>query len=120
MIRRSPVGKALRLLEAFPGTAGAAKISSRPCPKQPFEYGEIIMVIAGVVIVSQKEKAQQVLDALEADPRITTYGLHQETDIVAVFEADTVEGLERLSKEVQQRIDGVLGVFPAYVHFEDA
>jgi len=78
------------------------------------------MPIAGMVIISKREKARDVLEALEGDPQITTYGLHQETDIVAVFEAKTIEGLEQLSDRVQREIDGVIGVFPAYVHFEDA
>jgi len=76
------------------------------------------MPVAGVVVLAQKEKAHRVMDQLRANPQITLYGLHDGGHIIAVFEAPTPEDLERLSEDVQDSVDGVLGVFPAYVHFE--
>ncbi len=77
------------------------------------------MPIAGVVIVTTKEDSMQVLDRLKTMDNITTYGIHKDNNIVAVFEADSPKGLEGLSKQIQDDIPGVLGIYPNYVNYED-
>ncbi len=77
------------------------------------------MAIAGVVIVTQRDKAMQVLEKLNEMPQITTYGVHNDVDIVAVMEADSARSLEKLSTDIQEKIDGILGFYPAYVTYED-
>lgn len=77
------------------------------------------MPIAGVIIVSAPEKAMQVLDRLNTIPNVTTYGVHKDDNIVAVLEGDSPKDLELLSDKIQQEITGVMGIFPAYVNYED-
>jgi len=77
------------------------------------------MPIAGVVVVTAKTESLKVLDHLETMDNVTTYGIHKDTNIVAVFEADSPKGLEGLSKQIQNDVPGVLGIYPAYVNYEE-
>ncbi len=77
------------------------------------------MPIAGVVIIINPARTEDVLNKLDMIPGITTYGVHKENHIIAVFEGDTSKSLEKLSKRVQEEIPGILGVYPTYVNFED-
>ncbi len=77
------------------------------------------MAIAGVVIATQPQKAMHVMEQLNKTPQVTTYGVYNDSQIVAVFESDTANGLKELSKEIQENIDGILGIYPSYVTFED-
>lgn len=77
------------------------------------------MPIAGVVIVTVPDKTSAVLQGLKQISGVTTYGVHKENNIIAVLEAESSKGLENLSRQITQKFDGVLGVFPAYVNFED-
>ncbi len=77
------------------------------------------MAIAGVVIATQPKKTMYVVDQLNQTPQVTTYGVYNDSQIVAVFESDTAKGLEKLSNEIQEQIDGILGIYPTYVTFED-
>ncbi len=77
------------------------------------------MAIAGVVIVTQREKTMRVLEKLNTTANVTTYGVHNDIQIVAVLESDSSKGLEKLSVELQEKIDGILGLYPAYVTTED-
>lgn len=77
------------------------------------------MPIAGVVISTIPEKVEDVYRNLERYEGITTYGIHQNSQIIAVFEADTSRELERMGERLRQELDGILGIFPAYINFED-
>ncbi len=77
------------------------------------------MPIAGVIIVTAPEKSMQVLDQLEPIQNVTTYGVHKDNNIVAVLEGDSPKDLEILSKKIQEEVSEVMGIFPAYVNFED-
>ena len=77
------------------------------------------MPISGIVILIEPEKSQSIFDALKKMDGVTTYGLHKERYIIAVFEADSPKELESLSKTVSRQIDGVLGVYPTYMNFEE-
>ncbi len=77
------------------------------------------MPISGVVILIKSEKSQEIFDVLKKTEGVTTYGLHKECYIVAVIEADTTKKLESISEQINKEIDGVLGVYPTYLHFED-
>ena len=77
------------------------------------------MPISGVVILIEPEKSQEIFNTLKKTEGVTTYGLHKECYIVAVFEAETSKELETTSTYISKNINGVLGVYPTYLHFED-
>lgn len=77
------------------------------------------MAIAGVVIATIPDKTMQVMSQLNETKNVTTYGVYNDDQIVAVFESDSANGLEKLSKDIQDNIDGVIGIFPSYVTYED-
>ena len=77
------------------------------------------MAIAGVVIVTKPEKMMYVLEKLNKTPKVTTYGAYNDGQIVAVLESDSSKGLEKISIEIQENIDGILGFYPTYVTNED-
>jgi nitrate reductase NapAB chaperone NapD len=77
------------------------------------------MPIAGVVILTSKTMTDDILESLQEFNDITTYGIHKDIYIVAVLESENAEGLEKLSKDIEKKIPGILGVYPAYVNFED-
>ena len=77
------------------------------------------MAIAGVVIVTQPDKTMHVLEKLNETENVTTYGVHNDVQIIAVFEADSSKSLEEMSMEVQENIEGIMALYPAYVTTED-
>lgn len=77
------------------------------------------MPIAGVVITTTKEKSMQVLDQLNTIKEITTYGVHKDNNIVAVLEGTSPNDLEHLTKKIQEDVPGVVGIYPAYVNYEE-
>ncbi len=77
------------------------------------------MPIAGVVVVTVPEQTSDVLQELKKLKNVTTYGVHKENNIITVLESDSTRGLERLANQISQTIQGVIGVFPAYINFED-
>jgi len=77
------------------------------------------MPIAGVVIVIVEEKAEKILENLSNMENVTTYGIHKDNNIVAVFEGDSPRALENLTTKITKEVDGVMGIFPAYVNYED-
>ncbi|GAB4185565.1 MAG: hypothetical protein Kow00108_23040 [Calditrichia bacterium] len=77
------------------------------------------MPVAGVVILADNTKVKSIYQNLQKYSNITTYGVHHENQIVAVFEADSSNELELMSEEIKEKEEGILGIFPAYVNFED-
>lgn len=77
------------------------------------------MEIAGVVILTDTRKTMQVLNDLNGMDRVTTYGVHKGNHIVAVFEGDSPEHLEEISNRITNNVQGVLGIFPAYVQSDE-
>lgn len=77
------------------------------------------MAIAGVVIVTQPDKTMRVLEKLNVMANVTTYGVHNDVQIIAVFEADSSKSLEEMSMEIQENIEGIMALYPAYVTTED-
>lgn len=77
------------------------------------------MLISGVVLLIQPEKSMQISTELKKYPNITTYGIHKENYIIAVFEADDEKQMKILSENLVQQIDGVLGVYPTYMQFDE-
>ena len=77
------------------------------------------MPIAGVIITTAQEEVENVLIKLKEFENVSTYGIHKENNIVAVFEGDTINELEDINNEIVKEVKGVLGVFPAYVNYED-
>jgi nitrate reductase NapAB chaperone NapD len=76
------------------------------------------MLISGVVILTEQDKTEVVLEKLQKIDHVTTYGIHKEFYIVAVLESETSKGLETLSDKINDSIDGVVGIYPAYINFE--
>lgn len=77
------------------------------------------MPIAGVLILTEPKLSDKVLVELNTVKNITTYGIHKNNHIVAVIEADSIEELERVAKLVTTDIQGVIGVYPTYVNYEE-
>ncbi|NUO80851.1 chaperone NapD [candidate division KSB1 bacterium] len=73
------------------------------------------MLIASMIVKVVAPEAQAVQKRLESIPKVKTYGIHREDNIIVVTEARSVEELEQLSKHITHEIPGVLGVFPTYV-----
>jgi nitrate reductase NapAB chaperone NapD len=76
------------------------------------------MLISGVIVVTQPEKTEHVLNALQNYENVTTYGIHKDYYIIAVLEGETPKELETLTEDISTFVSGVLGVYPAYVNFE--
>ena len=76
------------------------------------------MPIAGVILLIKPEKSDNILKKLKIIDGVTTYGVHKENNIVAVFETNTPRELENLSRRISDEIPGVLGIFPSYVNYE--
>ena len=55
------------------------------------------MPIAGVVIITDKKKTSHVLNKLNNIENVTTYGVNQDNNIVAVFEGDSPSQLEKMN-----------------------
>ena len=77
------------------------------------------MLIAGVVIRTEEEKTDSIVEALNAYKDITTYGVHKGDSIVAVFEAESPKQLEAISKDIAADIPGILGVFPVQINIDE-
>ena len=77
------------------------------------------MPIAGVVILTRSENTSQVLNQLQNIENVTTYGVHKDNNIIAVFEGQTPKDLERLNDKIINELPGILGIYPAYVNYED-
>lgn len=76
------------------------------------------MPIAGVVLVVDPKQAMEALKQLDAMDKVTTYGIHKEINIVAVFEGESSRELEKLSETILKSVPGVQGIYPAYVNYE--
>ncbi len=77
------------------------------------------MPIAGVVILTEKNKTEDVLIQLKKIENVTTYGIHKDNYIIAVFEGDTTTDLEKINNHIITETDGVMGIYPAYVNYEE-
>lgn len=77
------------------------------------------MPIAGIVILTAPEKTENVLIQLKKIDKVTTYGIHKDNYIIAVFEGDTIADLENINDHILAETDGVMGIYPAYVNYEE-
>ena len=75
------------------------------------------MAIAGVVVLADNKVIDKVLLNLQQVDNVTTYGIHKSNYIVAVLESDTVENLEEMANHINEKIDGVIGVYPNYINY---
>lgn len=78
------------------------------------------MPIAGVIILTVPDKANQVVEQLQGFENVTTYGIHKTNNVVAVLEGESPDELEKLTDQIKEQVEGVIGIYPAYVNFEDA
>ena len=77
------------------------------------------MPIAGVVVITDPEKTVDALNQLKKMENVSTYGVHKEYHIIAVLEGENAKDLENMTMRISDTIPGVLGVYPAYVTYED-
>ena len=77
------------------------------------------MPIAGVTILTEPGKTMDVLNELQALDNLTTYGIHKDIYIIAVLEGNSSSDLEKMTGEIQKNTAGILGIYPAYINFED-
>ena len=77
------------------------------------------MPIAGVVVITDKQKTDEALNMLGEMENVSTYGVHKENHIIVVLEGENAEELEAMTSRISADIPGVLGVYPTYVTFED-
>jgi len=77
------------------------------------------MPIAGVVILTAKNKTDDVLIQLKKIDKVTTYGIHKDNYIIAVIEGDTIADMENINDHILVKTDGVVGIYPAYVNYEE-
>jgi len=77
------------------------------------------MLISGVVILIDPQKSARIFDALKAMAGVTSYGLHKENYIIAVFEAEDEKEMKSMSEDIARRIDGILGIYPTYMQFDE-
>ncbi|NOX88882.1 MAG: chaperone NapD [Calditrichaeota bacterium] len=77
------------------------------------------MPIAGIVVMTDEREIQTVYNRLSAHELITTYGIHQDNYIVAVIETDSLRQLEELIDSLRNSNEAILGIYPAYINFED-
>lgn len=77
------------------------------------------MPISGILVKVEPEKAQGVLKKLQTINNVTTYGIHKENNIIIVIEGKSVEEINSIITHIQDNIEAVIGVFPAYINFED-
>ena len=76
------------------------------------------MPISGIVISCRGGRAEAVSARISAFDGVEVHGVLPEGRIVAVVEADTVQGEVDLVSELQE-IDDVISVQLAYHNFED-
>ncbi len=77
------------------------------------------MPIAGVIIQTDGNDNGQVLEQLQAFKNVYTYGVHKGNSIVAVFDCESSKELKGLADQITEQVQGVMGVYPAYVNYED-
>jgi nitrate reductase NapAB chaperone NapD len=73
------------------------------------------MLIASSIVKVVPEKAEEVRELLNQIPKVTTYGIHKESNIIIVAEAHDVEQLESLNNYILEQFPDVLAVFPTYL-----
>ena len=77
------------------------------------------MPIAGVVILTESDKTEDVLIRLKKIDNVTTYGIHKDNNIIAVFDGETIADLKNINDRVLENANGVVGIYPAYVNYEE-
>jgi len=77
------------------------------------------MLISSSIVKVQPDKAGEVLELLGQIPKVTTFGIHQDTNIIVVTEAHDVKQLEKLNAYILEQIPDALGIFPTYLADEE-
>lgn len=78
------------------------------------------MFISSMIIKVLPEKAEEMLAKLKKMSEVTTYGIHNDNNIIAVAEAEEINELELLSKRIVDECEAVLAVYPTYVASDEA
>lgn len=76
------------------------------------------MPISGVVIRCRPERAEELSRSLAIDGSVEIHGVLPDGQIVAVIEADSVDGEVSLVSDLM-KVDGVIEVRLAYHNFAD-
>lgn len=76
------------------------------------------MPVSGIVLTCAAGNADAVAQRIAALPGVEVHGVQPDGRIVAVVEADTVDGEVKLVSDLHE-IDGVVSVQVAYHNFEE-
>lgn len=77
------------------------------------------MIIASMIVKTQKDKAEEIALQLKRIPSVSTHGIYKEDNIIVLMEAEKEEELEHLSRYIMNEFDGILGTYPTFVASED-
>lgn len=80
--------------------------------------GACSMAIASMIVLPAADRAVPVAQTLSGIPGISVHSLTAKGEIIVLTEADSLDALSRLSRQLEA-VPDVLGVFPAYVTTAD-
>jgi len=77
------------------------------------------MVIVGALVRIETGSGDGVRHRLAAIPGVTPFSVDDPTRIGLVIEAESLDHAYRLLHDEIPEVEGVLGAWPVYVHFEE-
>lgn len=79
-----------------------------------------LVLIAGMIVKVDPERAGEVARQLGRIPNVSTYGVHKEENIVLVAEGHDEGQLENLARYIVGTFEGVRGVYPTFIGSDEA
>lgn len=73
------------------------------------------MLIASSIVKVEPGQASEALELLDQIPKVTTYGIHKDSNIIIVVEAHDVKQLEGVHEYILEQVPAVAAVFPTYL-----
>ncbi|OGU79666.1 MAG: hypothetical protein A2W11_09390 [Ignavibacteria bacterium RBG_16_35_7] len=77
------------------------------------------MIIASMIVTTQKGMAEEVALQLKRVPNLTTHGVYKGDNIIVVMEAEKEEELVNMSRYLMNEFEGILGTYPTFMASED-
>jgi len=77
------------------------------------------MIIASMIVKTEKEKAEDIALQLKRIPNLSTHGVYKEDNIIVVMEAEKEEELVNMSRYIMNEFDWILGIYPTFVASEN-
>ncbi|HEY4756582.1 MAG TPA: chaperone NapD, partial [Ignavibacteriaceae bacterium] len=81
--------------------------------------GKLSMIIASMIVTTQKGMAEEVALQLKRVPNLTTHGVYKGDNIIVVMEAEKEEELVNMSRYLMNEFEGILGTYPTFMASED-